>query len=345
MISVYSDKIRINRSRYLHAVKYVFSFRLKYDKIPAYTVYKAAYAGILSGHKSSIIISSISPAICAFRKRTVVMKIKGNEETKKRLADLAARGSLSHAYIIWGPEGSGKDDMAMWLASAMVCTGNGKHPCGHCRDCLKSSRSIHPDIISVEKQAEKRELLVDQIRQVISDSYVLPNESDKKVYIIYNADNMNTRAQNAFLKLLEEPPSYSAYILTGTNPGIFLDTIRSRCVEILAIPDTDEDSLHDRGSEAYEIAAQIIELFKKGDRLALITEISKAEKFDRFQISDFLDNLYQIAARTLKTEQSIAMRTRFYEALDLLQSFKPMLGVNVGPGHITGMLAAKLNAI
>lgn len=274
------------------------------------------------------------------------MKSQGNEKLITRLADTAARGTLSHAYIVWGPENSDKEGLALSLAATMVCTGSQGRPCGNCRNCVKAFKNIHPDIITVEKQPDKREIYVDQIRWIISDASVLPNEADKKVYIIYQADSMNVRAQNAFLKLLEEPPSYCSFILTGTNPGSFLITIRSRCVELHAVPgkSTDNDNYEATDSNVYEIAGHIFDCFIKKDKLSLISEISKAEKLDKNHFPDLIDNLYMIAARALKTEQNKTERMRIYKALELLQSFTPMRSVNVGAGHIAGMLAVKLNS-
>lgn len=271
------------------------------------------------------------------------MNSQGNEKIKTRLADMAARGALSHAYIIWGPKDSNKENLALTLAATMVCTGNSERPCGTCRNCTKAIKSIHPDIITVEKLPDKREIYVDQIRRIISDASVLPNEADKKVYIIYQADSMNVKAQNTFLKLLEEPPSYCSFILIGTNPGSFLNTIRSRCVELHTVPGKDANDFEDSDSSTYEIAGHIFDLFIRGDKLSLVSEIFKAEKHEKAQFPNVIDNLYMIAARALKTEQSKTERIRIYKALELLQSFTPMRSVNVGTGHIAGILAVKLN--
>jgi DNA polymerase-3 subunit delta' len=159
----------------------------------------------------------------------------GNDELKARLNETERKGNFSHAYIIWGSESSGKDILGDVLARALICSGTGERPCLKCRDCLKSQKHIHPDIITINKEADKREIRVDQIRDIVRDASVLPNEAAKKVFIIKEADDMNVNAQNAFLKLLEEPPSHAAFILIGTNPGGFLQTVRSRCVELQVI--------------------------------------------------------------------------------------------------------------
>ncbi|MDR3209512.1 MAG: DNA polymerase III subunit delta, partial [Oscillospiraceae bacterium] len=114
---------------------------------------------------------------------------------------------MSHAYILSGPP-----DAALSLAAAMVCEGEAA-PCGECPHCRKALRGIHPDIVVVAPPEGKRELSVDQIREVTQSSAVAPNEADVRVFIIDGADTMNASCQNALLKLLEEPPAHVALIL------------------------------------------------------------------------------------------------------------------------------------
>ncbi|NLO49324.1 MAG: DNA polymerase III subunit [Clostridiales bacterium] len=268
----------------------------------------------------------------------------GNDELKAHLNDAERNGSFSHAYIIWGAGSSGKGVLGDVLSRAFVCTGTGERPCLMCRDCLKSQKHIHPDIINIKKEAGKREILVGQIREIIRDAAVLPNEADKKVFIIEDADDMNSRAQNAFLKLLEEPPSYARFILIGTNPGNFLPTLRSRCVELqtFSAPVPENEELN---PVLLSIAESVLHAFKAGDSLTLTSCAAKAGKLDRIQIADFLDILYLITANALKKEFDAVERGNLFAMTDAIQSLMPMCRFNVGSGHITGILAVKLNSI
>ncbi len=123
------------------------------------------------------------------------------------------------------------------MAAAALCESGGAKPCRACRHCRKVFQGefpgIHPDVALVERAADKsgkprREILVDQIRALAVDTLVLPNEADGKVYIFPEADKMNLAAQNAFLKLLEEPPQQTVFILVSEEPEKLLETIRSR---------------------------------------------------------------------------------------------------------------------
>ncbi len=146
--------------------------------------------------------------------------------------------SVPHACVICAPTIELALSEAEKLAAAAVCSGVGARPCGKCRDCRKAAEHVHPDIITVsrlldDKGRPKREIGVDQMRDVIADAQVLPNEAARKVYIIDRAETMNAAAQNAALKLLEEPPAGAVFLLCTTNAMQLLPTVRSRCAEVI----------------------------------------------------------------------------------------------------------------
>ena len=142
--------------------------------------------------------------------------------------------SLSHAYIISGPEGSGRKTLALRLAQAMLCSGGGQVPCGSCPHCRKAAAGIHPDLIRMG--GDGKDVKVDAVRAMRSDAYIRPNEAERKVYLIEHAETMNQSAQNALLKLLEEGPSYAAFLLIAGQSASLLQTVRSRCVELSLSP-------------------------------------------------------------------------------------------------------------
>ena len=168
--------------------------------------------------------------------------LAGNLSLKRQLSAQDAGRGLSHAYLISGPAGSGKETLARLMAAAMVCTGGGERPCGTCPACKKARANIHPDITLAAPLEGKREILVDQIRQIRADAYIRPNEAERKVYIIKDAQTMNPSAQNSILKLLEEGPVYAAFLLLCDNPGALLPTIRSRCEGLALSPVSEEEA-------------------------------------------------------------------------------------------------------
>lgn len=159
-------------------------------------------------------------------------KLAGNDRICQQLR---RPGHLPNTILLAGPNGSGKHTLAILLAQAMVCEHPDQAPCLQCRSCLNVEKGIHPDVISVEQFMapedvnQDKDIKVDPIRQLREDAYIRPNQGRRKVYLIPRAHRMNENAQNALLKLLEEGPSYAAFLLLSDNPMGLLSTIRSRC--------------------------------------------------------------------------------------------------------------------
>ena len=158
----------------------------------------------------------------------------GNDQLKENLKGSLSRGHISHSYLISGPAGSGKRTLAGLLSAAIVCRGQNK-PCMTCIACRKVLDGHHPDCITVD-DPEKKTVTVDMIRQAREDMFIRPNEADHKIYLIPRAQEMGVAAQNALLKVLEEPPGYGIFLLLTDNPDKMLPTIRSRCRELSLQP-------------------------------------------------------------------------------------------------------------
>lgn len=138
---------------------------------------------------------------------------------------------LLHSYIVVSQSEQARERLALDLTAAMLCRSDGVRPCRACRDCRKVYDHVHPDVIYVEpdRSGKTPVIKVDQIRSVAATAYILPSEAEKKVYVLRQAELMNLNAQNAFLKLLEEPPRSAAFILAAASPDSLLTTVRSRC--------------------------------------------------------------------------------------------------------------------
>ena len=163
--------------------------------------------------------------------------LAGNDRLKEQLSQQESGRGLAHAYIISGPTGSGRHTLARLLAAAMVCTSDsGSRPCGKCSPCKKITAGIHPDFEIISGPEEGKPITVDQIRALRSDAYIRPNEGNRKIYLLEGADQMNASAQNAMLKLLEEGPGYAVFLLLAENGGGLLQTVRSRCEELVLSP-------------------------------------------------------------------------------------------------------------
>ncbi len=249
--------------------------------------------------------------------------------------------NLSHAYIVCGPEGSDKPAFANRLASAMVCSGDGDRPCGVCRHCLKAERGIHPDIITVGRAPDKKEITVDQIRTLKSDSVFVPNEAARKVYIIQDAGTMNTAAQNAMLKLLEEPPRHAAFILVADNPAELLPTVRSRCAEIDVEPTPGGD-----GEEIPELAEEMFEVMSKGNAIKTTEFFFSLDGIEAVEMKRFTAGAKKLAVAKLKEIYSGGGNgfspASLLHMIDVLDQADRYLEVNVGTVHIISLLSAEL---
>lgn len=156
----------------------------------------------------------------------------GNDKIKDQLTFLQESDRLPHAIIIEGDEGIGKRTLAREIALNLFCRGEGEHPCRQCPQCVKVLSGCHPDIFEYSAAGGARSFHVDKVREVKEDVIVRPNEADYKIYILGNCQCMNESAQNAILKILEEPPSYALFILTTTTKSALLETVLSRSVVI-----------------------------------------------------------------------------------------------------------------
>ena len=248
---------------------------------------------------------------------------------------------LSHAYIVSAPSREAYLPAALTLAAAAVCSGGGRVPCGQCRNCRKAESGIHPDIITIrrltdDKGRQKREISVDQVRAVAGDACVLPNEAERKVYIIEEAETMNTAAQNAALKLLEEPPRGVIFLLCTSNPEQLLPTVRSRCVEL-----NRNLGQAERDEEADKLAAAYIKAVSAGDRAKLLRWCAENEGLDNRSAAAFADSARALLADMLcgrKPAQGLSGES-LAELLRLLERCGAYLRVNTGVKHIFGLLA------
>lgn len=159
-------------------------------------------------------------------------KIVGNKEQKENLKKIIKNQVLGHAYMFVGPDGIGKSLIAKEFAKSILCTNPTDIYCDACECCNIFENSPDFDFITDSDGAIK----VGDIRSLIENIILKPVKSNKRVFIINNADMMNEAAQNALLKILEEPPVYATIILVLSNKEKILRTIKSRCMEIKFLP-------------------------------------------------------------------------------------------------------------
>lgn len=227
------------------------------------------------------------------------------------------------------------------LAAAAICEAGGRKPCGVCRHCRKAEAGIHPDIMLIgrpvdDKGKKKKEILVDQIRALSADASLLPNEAARKVYIVEDADCMNVAAQNAALKLLEEPPLGAVFLLCCKNAMQLLPTVRSRCAEFNLGGAVQEKKEEDSG-----LAAAYLKAVGSGDPAGLLRWCSQNEGMDSAAAGDFLREARELLVAMLcGREKSRGLsRGDMMRLCTLIEKCIDGLRVNMGVKHIFGLLA------
>lgn len=201
-----------------------------------------------------------------------------NKRAQETLAAFVNGGRFPHALLLEGPEGSGRRTFAREIAAALFCRGEHK-PCGSCNQCRKVLERNHPDVEYYGGDGSRRSFHIDTIRQLRQNAWLLPGEAPCRVCVLCCAENMTDQAQNALLKILEEPPEHTVFILTAENRAMLLPTILSRVQTIRLEPLTPAEILPvlrercpDQPGEKLEWAAETADTI--GQALALLADES-----------------------------------------------------------------------
>ena len=164
--------------------------------------------------------------------------IVGHQQIVEQLQKTVASGRIAGAYLFVGPASVGKETVARYFAQLIFCQQESQPPgspsvtekglvCGTCLACRKIDSGNHPDLQFIRPEGSL--LKIGQIRELQRQVIYEPFEASRKIYILTDADRMNTEAENCLLKTLEEPPAASVLILITSNAQALLPTTRSRC--------------------------------------------------------------------------------------------------------------------
>ena len=154
------------------------------------------------------------------------------ESILKTLDGFFADGRCPHALLIDGADEERRTALAYIAAGMIVCENKDRTPCGECEHCRKVREHTHPDIIIVKKPDDKKHFVKDDVKKTVADAYLTPNEADTKVFVVSELQQMTEESQNLLLKILEEPPRYTAFVLTADNSNAVIGTVLSRVVRL-----------------------------------------------------------------------------------------------------------------
>ncbi|MFM8599237.1 MAG: DNA polymerase III subunit delta' [Mycobacterium sp.] len=150
----------------------------------------------------------------------------------------AAPGAMTHAWLFTGPPGSGRSVAALCFAAALQCTADGEPGCGRCRACTSTLAGTHADVRRIVP--EGLSIGVDEMRSVVATAARRPSTGRWQVVVIEDADRLTEGAANALLKVVEEPPPLTVFLLCApsVDPADVAVTLRSRCRHVPLVTPT-----------------------------------------------------------------------------------------------------------
>lgn len=173
-------------------------------------------------------------------------EVYGQDVAKKILINSIKQNKISHAYLLYGPRGTGKTSIAKMFARICNCLNNENGKCCNtCPNCIESNDKNCVDIIEIDAASNNG---VDEIRELKNKINLVPNKLKYKVYIIDEVHMLSTGAFNALLKTLEEPPEHIIFILATTEFYKVPTTIVSRC-QTIEFKNIDDQSMYNRLNE------------------------------------------------------------------------------------------------
>lgn len=274
-----------------------------------------------------------------------------------RIREAAGRGTLSHALLFTG---AGAVAAARFAAAAMECQGTSERPCGVCPACRKVLADIHPDVVTV-RDSEHKNIAVEVVRSIRSDAYIRPNEGARKVYLFPDCTLLTEADQNILLKVVEEGPPYAAFLFCADSAGQVLQTLRSRCVELMTRPGEEaaERGPTARDQEAEQLLRALLSR-RRGAAAEAAVELER-RKLTREDLSNLLERCRERLASALillyggqvpEEDREVALlaaknltKGQIMGTIELLQKYRGDCVYNVGPGHVLGALAVELEGI
>ncbi|RRD35642.1 DNA polymerase III subunit delta' [Leucobacter sp. OH2974_COT-288] len=210
--------------------------------------------------QTSMLYSSILTKLRGMGFWSEIVGQRAAVETLTTALQAERAAQLAHAWLLIGPPGSGRFNLALRFAAALVAA-----PTASAAELEETYQQVllgtHPDVKLVRTQTN--ELGVAQMREAVANAYFAPAVSPRRVIVIEDADRMNSQAANATLKALEEPPESTVWLLCSPSEADLLPTIRSRTrVLRLTTPDVAvvAELLQQRDGVAAELALQAAKL-------------------------------------------------------------------------------------
>lgn len=268
----------------------------------------------------------------------------GANDPKDTLRGALARNRIHSGYLLSGA-GDVPRATAEWFARALACRHDdgSDRPCEQCPACLKSRpaedppaldtssknglryRHIgeHPDLFWIERAPDSTRVRIEQVRELQNALRLGSNEGGRRAAVIADAEWLNVEAQNALLRLVEEPPDGTTILLVARSASVILPTIRSRCIRV-AYPS--EVAVALRGEDTPEEVLSLVQRFDDMTRLGLPQLLEWAEEYRgaRAVAASHVDQLLDIGGRWLRERTGELAREPGRDVRPLLDAFKEL---------------------
>jgi len=255
------------------------------------------------------------------------------QSSEKLLYNLAFSKNISHANIIECSDLYTSLKIAKDVAKILICNDEKNRPCNVCSNCLKVNKNSHADVKFIGLSEADNSIKVDDVRFIRSDCFIASNEGSCKFYIIKNADYMTIQAQNALIKVLEEPPKNVYFILLCKYSTNLLETIRSRS-QIFSIGCEDNSE-----NEEFILSKDILESVFGGDEIELLKLFSKIPNNRKF-LKSVIEN---IISGLLNSEKITNMDLyKFTVGINGLKNMAELIDKNINFNLIVTMTYAIL---
>ena len=198
---------------------------------------------------------------------------------------------IVNGYMFSGSVSTKNYEFAKRFAKMILCFKKEGESCNKCTSCLMFDDDNHPDYYEINKEASES-IKIDEIRELQDRIIEKPIISEKKIYVINNAEKMTVEAQNCLLKTLEEPPEFITIILVSNNENTILTTIKSRCTKV-AFTEENTKELTEEEKKRYEELEKIFGNVEKYLSIDLLNNLDVLYK-DKENIFDNLDFINQI---------------------------------------------------
>lgn len=248
---------------------------------------------------------------------------------KEEIEKAVRTSRLSHAIILEGADENTRYEAAREIAKALVCSSESEKPCSVCRDCKKANNNCHPDIHYLKKEQSSASIKVDEIREIKKAAQLFPNEAKHSVFVILQAQELGIPAQNALLKIFEEPAPHVKFILCCNSKSAFLDTIISRSTSYCLLQNDDSsDGDGEKNELASSLSKKLLDCLCDGDEfgfLSLTAQFGKDRDLFTLTVKNMIAVLRDAAVMLTGSDITISAHTDTAKRLTVLFSQDKLL--------------------